>query len=158
MPLYVRYCESTKALELFLQGAVVCGRPLEYEDGKFGFHGLVGLTLTFTSPSGTVTFVAGQDPSGFLTFEEIKTQVTSAVSGIDVKVYERRIVFQSSTIGTSIEVGSNVDEPGRAIFGLTEKSGIFDGTAYNPPDGAAPRLISITPGAGGTFVVVTEET
>lgn len=58
-------------LETYLNGGIVGGPTLG------GVIGLVGQTLTFTSPSFSCTFVAGADPLT-LNFAEIKAQIEAA--------------------------------------------------------------------------------
>lgn len=55
-------------------------------DVSKGVVGLVGETLTFTSPPGSCTFVETATPDRRLMFSEIKQQIETAVAG--VKVYQ----------------------------------------------------------------------
>jgi hypothetical protein len=77
--LKVRKFPSVEEVEFFLSGGIVGGATAG------GVPGLVGVTLTFTKPSGTVTFVMGADTTGLsLAPGEIKAQIEAAIPALRV--------------------------------------------------------------------------
>jgi hypothetical protein len=131
----------------FLAGGIIGGKGLS---GKT--YGLHGLTLVFTSPAAaTVTFATpGASAQEGLTLAEIVTQINAVIAGL-AKVHDSRIHLQGSA--SVIFTGAST---AAAMLGLPSA---FVGVLYNPPDGAAPRILDMDAAAlsGGTYILLLEE-
>lgn len=117
--------------QAFLNGGIF-GR-----DVSKGVVGLVGLTLTFTSPSFAVTFTAAtptptdRDPYTLL-LKDIKAQVEAANNSILVTSIGGKLVFieKTPTSGTAL---SNNNEPAKALLGFDQAAATV-GKFYKPPE------------------------
>lgn len=88
MPVVKNYKWSTiDEVSHFLEGGIFGGSSVvkPRPGGPPGITDLVGRTLTFLQPAGSVTFVASSQPNGFLEYLEIKAQIEAAVPGVLVK-------------------------------------------------------------------------
>ena len=73
-------------------------------DVSKGVVGLVGETLTFTSPVGSCTFVEGASPDRRLMFADIKQQIEAAVAGIKVYQIGGQIAFIHSATPVTLPI------------------------------------------------------
>lgn len=121
---------------LFLEGGVLGAAFNQNREGPPGIYGLVGLTLTFANPVGSVTFTQGADPSGLLTFGEIHTQVQAAVATVKVKQLSGRLAFIEATPGTGISVAAS---PAAALLGF-DGAASTTGKVYASPFSATPPV------------------
>jgi hypothetical protein len=124
--------------------------------GKFDkqIGGLVGQTLTFTTPSGSKTFTAasaGTADSGFLRFGDVKTQLEAAINNLKVSLIDGNIAFKHATAGTAVVMANNT-EPAKALLGFKDATTI-SGTAYAGASGTAPKVIDFTVEFGKIYVI-----
>lgn len=146
----IRKFTTITEMEFFLRGGLLGSQAVVPRTGDGartpggGILGLVGLTLTLTTPSGTVTFVNAtlganevRDPAALM-FKDIKTQIEGAISGIEVVNIEGRIGIIEATPANGIALDSS-DEPARALLGLPNKQEIAT-KKYNAPGGASPSF------------------
>jgi len=148
--LRVRKITTINRVELFLQGAIFGGNDLRGQ-----VAGLVGNTITFAKPAAaSCAFVAGAN-AGYLTAAEIKAQLEAAITGLKVKFLEGRIVLIETSPSGGVQLGGGV-QIAKTLLGFAKNS-TEAGRVYNPPDGAAPRLISVSPDMSNSHVIITEE-
>lgn len=121
---------------LFLEGGILGASFGQNREGPPGLQGLVGLTLTFTNPVGSCTFVQGADPSGLLTFGEIHNQIEAAVPAVRVKQLSGRLALIEVAPTTGIAITGNV---ATAILGF-DATGATSGKVYASPFSAAPPV------------------
>ena len=148
-------------LEWFLRGGVAGGQLKMVPDTGPGLHGLIGETLTFTTPAGSVTFT-GTDPGGFLTFGQIKSQIEAAVAGITVSMVDNRIRIVETTPTNGIDIGSAGAEPARAILGFDGAAGGHSvGKVIKPFVGHAapttPYLVELVHANNDSYIAVIME-
>lgn len=147
-------------LNHWLQGGVIGGVLHTTEEGS-GFYGLVGATLTFATPSDSVTFLAGSSSNGFLTFAEVKEQIETAVSGVLVTLINQRIAVIESIPANGISIGSASAESARGILGFNGAAGGYvTNLPKNPMVGVAPTLpyiVSVTCPCPDSYTVVVWE-
>ena len=142
MAQYIREVNGRISVEFFLNGAIVGGRDMR--KGDLFIH---GLTLVFTGAvAATVTFDAGvgataQTPMKLKTvMEQIATQTTNGIAG-SIGL-DGRATFVDAGVPTTA-VGLDSASTALSAFGFKASTTIV-GTFYNPVDGAAPRLLSIS--------------
>jgi hypothetical protein len=138
-------------LQNFLNGGITgC-------DVSKGVGGLVGQTLTFTSPADSVTFVGPTLPGGserdptVLLFGDIKEQIEAAVPSLVVASNKGRIVLLEATPANGVALSDN-DEAAKALLGFGAEKAV--GTFYQPGTGAGSRYSSII-AVGNAFLVTT---
>jgi hypothetical protein len=140
---FVRFHDIAHA-NLILGGGIVGGRfvkPLP----------LVGTTLSFTTPSGTVTFTQDTGaPAGFVRFESFKTQV-EAIANLKALLVNDSVAFKHATLGTAV-VLSSATESARPVLGF--QNGTVSGTAYNGPSGVVPKVVDFTVESNRVFVLL----
>lgn len=137
----------------FLQGGLTGGKiPVD------GIRGLVGKTITFTTPAGSCTFVqgAGPDPDSLL-FKDIKAQMEAAIAGL------RLVLFAQQTIGfiqatpTAAVALPVTEQAARAMLGLP-KSGIISGKfVLASTEAGTPRLDHVAGGPETQFILYVWE-
>ena len=145
-----KFQDITK-LQDHLNGALRGGK-----DPRKGYWGLVGLQLKFKKPSvTTVTFLTvSGNPTSFLSFSDLKSQVEAAVAGLKVFADGEQLVFIESTpsSGVELDASSALEVLG---FSAGEKSYVY---AY--PDGVgaavAPHYVSAYPVDGFHVLIVKE--
>jgi hypothetical protein len=155
MALNVYKFGSLEEVNVFLRGGVI-GGPLPVG----GVYGLVGTTLTFTTPADSVAFVAATPPGGnqrdpqALLFSDIKAQLEAAIPGL--RVINARgslaIIEATPTAGVVIDAASAA---AKALLGFDIDAAVT-GKVYTKPGGAVPSLVSIAPWEHGYTVVVEE--
>ncbi len=146
--------QSHDDASLFFAGAISVPKGFP---GNDRFVGLNGLTLTFSAPAVTVTFVDG---GAGLTLQQVQAQIRAAGGGTALKaqrVGERLYIVQQAP---SASVVLNLTtSTAKAFFGWDAAvTGNHSGRYYNPPGGTAPRVLSFQPGPqGDSLVILTEE-
>lgn len=135
----VRKFSNVFELETFLNGGIVGGPTLG------GVSGIVGTTLTFTSPASfSCTFVAGATP-GVLTFAEIKAQIETA-STATVRVFAVGENGRIGLIETSVSSGialAATSSNAKLLLGFPKTVAVV-GTVYlYDPTASAPCVFSI---------------
>lgn len=140
-------------VEHFLNGGITGGTiPME------GVRGLVGLTITFTSPSAACTFAqgSGTDPDT-LQFGDIKSQMETQISGLKVVLLtNRRIGFILSTPTSAAALGAAAEDA-RVKFGIS-RSGAVSGKVVGPSsDAGTPRLDHVAGGPDGQYILCVWE-
>jgi hypothetical protein len=162
MALRVYKFMSIDTFEWFLRGGIIGGLLRMNSESAPGLFGLVGETATFTLPSASVTFVAGADPSGYLTFAEIKTQIEAAVAGIIVSLNNGRLHIIESTPTNGVDIGSAGAQLARAILGFNGSAGAHTkGRVINPLVGHAapttPYLVQLVSANNDSYTAVIME-
>ncbi len=144
--LKLREIEGQDWLNLWMSGGVRAGKnllePIWDLDGK---------TLVFSVPSAaTVTFAAVSGKP--MAASEIVSQISAQAPDVAPYLRDGRLILSSST-GVTIEGGGTAN----AALGLPP--GGVSAAPYNPPDGVAPRVLSVdpSPSAVNSFHVWTEE-
>jgi hypothetical protein len=162
MALRVRKFRSIDEFEWFLRGGIMGSVLSLNTDSGPGLWGLVGLTATFTVPVGSVTFVLGADPSGFLTTAEIKTQIEAAVAGIQVSFTNGRMTIVEASPTNGIDFGAAGAETARSILGFNGSAGAHTiGKVINPFVGHAaptpPYLVQLVSPNNDSYTAVIME-
>lgn len=92
----------------FLAGGIVGTNAFtKARQGPPGVYDLVGATLTFLQPIGSVTFVAGGDYGGLLTFKDVKEQIENAVVGVLVCQVSTLLGFVESAPSTGLVLSAS---------------------------------------------------
>jgi hypothetical protein len=127
---------TLEQLAFIINGGVMGGVSVVTVAGKV--MDLHNKTLVVSST--TVTF---SDPTGQgLTYAQIKAAIEGAVASSTVKFIEGHIAVSHAS---GVTVGGT--GTANAKFGFPTKDVV--GVVYNPPDGAAPRVINVGGGARG---------
>lgn len=150
-----KFSDITDA-QYFLNGGLVGA------DIKRGVRGLVGLTLTFTSPAFAVTFTAvsptptDRDPY-LLLLADIKAQVEAANVLISVQQYDGRIVFVEKLPDVGVALSGN-NEPAKSLLGFDQNQPSI-GKLYRPVgvSGGPPNYVWAYSVNESTHVVFTWE-
>jgi hypothetical protein len=124
-------------VQAFLNGAIVGGNV------GGGVAGLVGQTLTFTSPAFAITFKPvspaplTRDPYTLL-FQDIKQQIEAGSTQILVQQVGGRILFIEKAPASGVALSPN-NEPAKALLGF-DQTGPVIGKFYKPATvaGATP--------------------
>lgn len=134
--------DGIQETEHFLNGGIL-GGPIPME----GVRGLVGKTITFTSPDDDCTFTdgSGDDPK-LLQFADIKSQMETQISGLRVLLLAgMNIGFVLATPSAATALGVTAEDA-RALLGLA-RSGAISGKLVLPSgDSGTPRLDHVGPG------------
>jgi hypothetical protein len=133
-----RFIEAStlQSLEFILNGGVVGGVNVVNISGRM--MDLHGKTLIVNSV--TVTF---SDPTGQgLTYQQVKLAIEAVVAGTTVSFVDGRLAIRHATGVTVGGLGT-----ANAVFGFPKVDTV--GVVYAPPDGTAPRVLSIGAGAKG---------
>lgn len=138
-------------MELFLHGGIIGGQI-----GRYGIVGLVGKTITFTTPNFSHTFVtAGREDDALLLTDIADQLYTASTQALMVYSYHNRLVFVQKTPTTGVALG-NDPQPAKTLLGL--KSGLaVAGKVYAAPGGAAPAFVTAYSTNDGAHTVVTLE-
>lgn len=121
---------TLQGLELIINGGVLGGTKLVGVSGKV--QSLHGLTLIVNTV--TVTF---SDPTGVgLTYQQIKTAIEAVVTGAAVRFIDGQLAIEHAT-GVTVGAAGTAN----SIFGFPAANVV--GTVYAPPDGSAPRVLSV---------------
>lgn len=131
-----------------LKGGIVGGNA----GGEF--TGLVGNTITFTSPADSVTFTqpAGRT-EGVMLFTDIKTQVEAQIPTIRAVIVNGKIGFVLATPNAAVTLAS-ANEPARAMLGFPNQEAI-SGQFVNNPGGSNPALVSVFVENGVPFITLS---
>jgi len=156
----VRKFQDIDEVEHFLNGGIFGGK-----DVSAGVRGLVGQTLTFTSPSSfTVTFVAGTTPptlgdTNLLLFKDIASQVWAQSSNAvrAVQLASGRIAFIEASPSSGIAIAAAA-ELGKVLLGFS-KDKAHTGTVYSfdPGSGVPPTLVSLQVSTSNSHIITTWE-
>jgi len=141
-------------LQHFLRGALL-GTKVEGQRGlELSFEGLFNKTLIFTDPLVTVTFALPASGLDVYPFQEIKAQIETQEPLLLVTKLWGQLVLTRKIVTT----GVNLNNLGTAnsILGFSTTAPTI-GKVYDPPGGAAPRLINAVQLWGGMLQVVVEE-
>lgn len=104
------------------------------------FVGLVGETITFTSPAGSCTFTQPTGRvEGQMHFVDVKSQLETALSDLVVASVDNKLTFRHATAGSIVSLGV-LDEPARVVLGLGNGEAIT-GRCLNGPSGVAPKFV-----------------
>ena len=135
---------TTALMDMTLNGLVIGGKAPAPSGGKV--LGLNGLTLIIGIETTTFSDVT----EGGLTLPQIKTAIESATTGITVSWESGRLVLSHATAISVKKTGT-----ANSFFGFPTNVDV-DAAPINPPDGGAPRIISIgsSPRMDSYFVVV----
>lgn len=155
--LRVRKFSTIDELELFLQGAVTSTKKLPDR-----YTAVVGKTLIFTKPTSvtaTFTTVNNQvDPSS-LSFQEVKSQLETQVTGLTVRQRGGQLVLIQTTpvVGGGVTITGGT---GRAELGLGENS-TEAGKVYDAQNGATaptvPFVVQAYMSSDNSHVLITQE-
>lgn len=142
---------NIQELQLFLNGGLLGGNI------GLGIVGLVGKTMTFSAPAGTVTFVTASRYNDALTLVDIKTQIEAALNVANIKVISiyGRIGLVHPTAASAI-VLDGTDQPAKALLGFNANDP-STGKLYGVAIGTPPALVSITPTIDNSYIVTTVE-
>lgn len=142
---------SADEIQLFLNGGILGGLV-----GN-GFIGLVGKTLTFTAPAGTVTFVSAGRPNDVLLLSDVKSQIETALTAVAIKVMavRGRVAFVHPT-GTSAIALDGSTEAGKSILGFDGNTST-SGKVYGAVVGTPPAVVALHPTVDNGFVLLTVE-
>lgn len=143
--------DSIDEANLVLNGGIVGGPVLK---NTTVIAGLVGLTITFSSPVGSCTFTQPtSQPGGLMSFLDVKTQLETAISGLKIVLLNNNSIgFRSGTAGTAVTMGSS-SEPAKAILGFKDATSIA-GTAYAKSGGTPPAVDHFTVEGGKLYYLV----
>lgn len=134
---------------LVIQGGLITG-----VDVSKSFEGLVGKTITFTSPAGSCTFSQPSGkPLGQLSFQDLVSQLETAITNLDVVNINGRLAFRHKTAGSAVTLGS-ANEPARVILGFANNVAI-NGQCLNGPGGSAPKFLEHVT-ENGSISIATE--
>jgi len=138
---------SITEMQFKLQGGIIGGRQLSQP-----FFPVAGLTLVFTTPAATCTFVAGASPQG-LTFAEIKTQIQAAIANTAVQTIELALGVRP-TNGIGVVLGAT--GTANSFFGFSTSSA-QTGKFIHSDETTVPYFIIAYPTNDGAHVVMHEE-
>lgn len=129
--------QAADELVLFCQGAIQGGTLQR-------LYPLAGLTLTFTTPSGAVTFTAGANPEG-LTLQEIQAQIAAVGALAGLKVVGARGVLHivEATPKDGVAFGAGA-QAARRVLGFPESGVLVGQVMHGINSGRAPAIVSIT--------------
>ncbi len=151
--LKTRIVQNVQLLDLMLRGGLTAGSQI-----KSPIYGLHGKKLVFTAPAATVTFA---DASGAgLTHAQVVTQIKAAIATMAPRFVDGQLMLEMVT-PSAITLNTQESQSTAArVFGFATTTGAstLSGTLYAPPDGTAPRLVSVGPsGQMDSIILVTEE-
>lgn len=121
------------------------------EPAKGAIQGLVGQTITFTSPVGSCTFTqpAGQ-PAGMMLFSDVKAQLEAAIAAIKVEILGNKLVFYKGDGSAVCSMGA-VNEGGRLPLGLANNEA-FTGVLISGPGGTKPTFVSYVTDSQAVYI------
>lgn len=141
---------TLKEANLKIQGGIACGVTTNVP-----FEGLVGLTITFTSPAAACTFTqpSGTQP-GQLTFADLKSQLETQVPNLEVLSFDNFLCFRHKLAGSAVTLAAAV-EPARSILGLGNNEAIAGRCLNGPNSTTPPMFLEAVP--EGRFIYVSIE-
>lgn len=113
--------EKLDEANFWCAGGILGGADPGHEIG-----GLVGQTITFTSPVGSCTFTeaaSGNASPGKLRFADIKAQMEAAIANLVVLTLGKKIGFKHVTPGTACTMGA-VSQGGRVPLGFPNNEAV----------------------------------
>jgi hypothetical protein len=147
--LNVRRALNEFEADVVLKGGVRL--PMNYK-GNERIYGLHTKTLVFSTPAGTVTFA---DSTGKgLTIQEVLKEINSDLATVRSFMRDGVVFILHATLASAVVI-DGATSTARSILGLP--NGSITGTKFNPPGGAAPRLLLLSEGASGSIILTTEE-
>lgn len=152
MALKVHKFRDIVEMELVLRGGIIGAEGVAQ-----GIVGLVGETLTFTTPAGAVTFADAGRANGALLLTDIKTQVEDDLGDSNIRVLTvgGRIAFVHPSGTSAIVLGSN-DEKAKALLGF-KKNAAVTGKVYGTAIDTPPAFVTFNSTTDNTYVVITNE-
>jgi hypothetical protein len=152
MALRIHKFATIEEAQLFLRGGI------SGKDVTKGVYGLIGKTLTFTSPADNVTFTAHADTTrdGFLlTHKDIKTQIETAIPTLKVKQVCGRIAFEEATPSAGVALEDTATEA-KNILGFDNNEASVGKVVAPTSAGPVPYFVGYE--SDGTFhVIITME-
>ena len=133
-------------------GGIVGGADATHE-----IAGLVGTTVTFTSPSGSCTFTeaaSGNASPGKLRYADIKLQMETAMANLRVVTLGKKIAFKHATPGTVVSLAA-VNEAGRVPLGLPNNEAIT-GIVIAKFGGTDPSFQSLVTELGAVYITYNQ--
>lgn len=115
--------------------------------------GLVGQTITFTSPVGSCTFTeaaSGNASPGRLRFADIKSQMEAAIANLVVLAVGKKIGFKHATPGTACTMGA-VTQGGRVPLGLPNNEAVT-GLVIAKAGGTDPTFQNLVTESGSVYI------
>lgn len=115
--------------------------------------GLVGQTITFSSPAGSCTFTeaaSGNASQGRLRFADIKLQMEAAIANLVVLAVGKKIGFKHATPGTACTMAA-VSQGGRVPLGLPNNAAVT-GVVIAKTGGADPALANLVTENGAIYI------
>ena len=139
-----------------LQGAIFGAMAADQQGLHLSFTGLFGKTLIFTTPAVTVTFVLPASGEDIYPFLEVKSQIETQAPLLLVakQMGQMLITRKAPVVGTNVALGFTGTANSILGFSTTVAT---TGTAYAPPNGVAPRLISYHQLDDAMLQVITDE-
>lgn len=123
------------------QGAAIVGQ----------IAGLVGQTITFTSPVGSCTFTQPTGtPSGLMQISDVKAQLEAAIPAIKMDIIGAKLAFYKADGSAACSLGA-VNEGGRVPLGLANNEA-FAGVLLNPPGGAKPTMVGFVTESQAAYI------
>jgi hypothetical protein len=118
-----------------------------------GLLPIVGLALTFTTPSGSKTFTQPSGvTAGAMRFADFKTQIEAAIANLKTTLIDGKVAFYHATPGQAVVMANN-DEPIKAQLGFKNSTSI-SGQFLNGTGGTAPKVIDFTIESGKAYVLM----
>jgi hypothetical protein len=114
------------------------------------------LTLTFSAPSGAVTFAAGTN-GPFLRFSDLKSQIEAALGAdkIEVVSVNDKLGFIHPTGASAIKLASD-DEVAKSILGFSQNK-VVEGKVYGAVASSPPAIIEAYAANDGSHTVFCVE-
>lgn len=122
-----------------------------------GVAGLIGTTLTFTTPAGAHTFVASITPgvtAGTLPFKEIKSQLEAAIANLVVEIVDSKIGFRHTVLGTNVALAAAASAA-KSLLGF-KADAAATGKYLNGPTGPIPRAVEMSTSDQAITILIEE--
>ena len=138
MALVIRKFSGLSDLNAFVTGRLRGSVDLTKTHSSLYLH---NLTLEFTTPAETVTFAASPAAAQVpLTLAQIKAQIEAQTTGVSVAFSQGYLELFMTTPGLIALAAGGTAKP---LFGFAAAAS--SARPLNPPGGAAPTFISLSP-------------
>lgn len=140
--------EKLEEANFWCAGGIVGGA-----DPGTQIRGLVGQTVTFSSPAGSCTFTeaaSGNASPGLLRFADIKSQLEAAVASLVVVAIGKKIGFKHVTPGTACAIAA-VSQGARAALGLPNNEALT-GVVIAKTGGTDPSFQGLVTELGAVYI------